>query len=38
VYIQYMPRTLSYVKANLDRYPRFARLQALLAGAVAELR
>ena len=23
VYIQYMPRTLSYVKATLGRYPRF---------------
>ncbi len=28
VYIQYMPRTLRYVRANLDRYPRFARLRA----------
>ena len=25
VYIQYMPRTLSYVRTNLERYPRFAR-------------
>lgn len=30
VYIQYIPRTLSHVKANLARYPRFARLQELL--------
>ena len=30
VYIQYIPRTLAYVKANLAKYPRFARLQALL--------
>jgi len=30
VYIQYIPRTLSYVKANLAKYPRFARLQDLL--------
>jgi hypothetical protein len=38
VYIQYMPRTLSYVKAALGRYPRFGRLQDLLAGGVPELR
>jgi aminoglycoside/choline kinase family phosphotransferase len=38
VYIQYMPRTLSYVKAVLGRYPRFGRLQDLLAGSVPELR
>jgi N-acetylmuramate 1-kinase len=31
VYIQYMPRTLNYVKANLARYPRFARLGGLLS-------
>jgi aminoglycoside/choline kinase family phosphotransferase len=30
VYIQYIPRTLSYVRANLERYPRFGRLQELL--------
>ena len=30
VYIQYIPRTLAYVKANLAKYPRFARLQGLL--------
>jgi aminoglycoside/choline kinase family phosphotransferase len=30
VYIQYIPRTLSYVKTNLDRYPRFARLREIL--------
>ena len=30
VYIQYIPRTLSYVKANLAKYPRFARLRELL--------
>ena len=29
-YIQYIPRTLSYVKANLAKYPRFGRLQELL--------
>jgi aminoglycoside/choline kinase family phosphotransferase len=26
VYIQYIPRTLNYVRANLERYPRFGRL------------
>ncbi len=31
VYIQYIPRTLNYVRANLERYPRFARLRELLA-------
>jgi aminoglycoside/choline kinase family phosphotransferase len=30
VYIQYIPRTLAYVKANLAKYPRFSRLQGLL--------
>ena len=30
VYIQYMPRTLAYVKANLAKYPRFSRLRGLL--------
>ena len=30
VYIQYIPRTLAYVKANLAKYPRFGRLQELL--------
>ena len=30
VYIQYIPRTLSYLKANLTKYPRFARLGGLL--------
>jgi aminoglycoside/choline kinase family phosphotransferase len=31
VYIQYIPRTLSYVRANLERYPRFGRLMELLS-------
>ena len=35
VYIQYIPRTLSYVRTNLERYPRFARLRELL-GALLE--
>ena len=30
VYIQYIPRTVAYVKANLAKYPRFERLQTLL--------
>jgi aminoglycoside/choline kinase family phosphotransferase len=30
VYIQYIPRTLSHVKANLAKYPRFERLRSLL--------
>ncbi|MCC7181398.1 MAG: phosphotransferase [Acidobacteria bacterium] len=37
VYIQYMPRTLSYVSANLGAR-RFGRLRELLAGSIAELR
>jgi N-acetylmuramate 1-kinase len=31
VYIQYIPRTLSYVRTNLERYPRFARFRELLS-------
>lgn len=38
VYIQYMPRTLRYVRANLDRYPRFARLREILAEHLEELK
>ena len=38
VYIQYIPRTLSYVRANLARYSRFDRLRDLLAEHVDELR
>jgi len=38
VYIQYIPRTLSYVRANLERYPRFAGLRTLLAAHVEEVR
>jgi aminoglycoside/choline kinase family phosphotransferase len=30
VYIQYIPRTVAYVKANLAKYPRFERLRGLL--------
>jgi aminoglycoside/choline kinase family phosphotransferase len=38
VYIQYIPRTLSYARANLTRYKRFARLRELLAEYLEELR
>jgi aminoglycoside/choline kinase family phosphotransferase len=37
-YIQYMPRTLEYVRRNFAKYPRFARLQEVLAAQVEELR
>ncbi|HJZ71965.1 MAG TPA: phosphotransferase [Vicinamibacterales bacterium] len=37
VYIKYMPRTLSYARRNLDKYPRFARLRELLAARIDEL-
>ena len=37
VYIQYMPRTLRYVRTNLERYPRFERLRDLLATHIDEL-
>jgi aminoglycoside/choline kinase family phosphotransferase len=30
VYIQYIPRTLAYVKTNLAKYPRFERLRGVL--------
>jgi len=38
VYIQYMPRTLAYVQANLTRNDRFSRLHEILARNVEELR
>jgi hypothetical protein len=38
VYIQYIPRTLNYVRANLAKHARFARLRALLAEHLEELR
>jgi aminoglycoside/choline kinase family phosphotransferase len=38
VYIQYIPRTLSYVRTNLERYPRFGRLHEILGGLVAQLK
>ena len=38
VYIQYIPRTLKYVRDNLEKYPRFSRLRDLLAEHIEELR
>ena len=38
VYIQYIPRTLTYVRTNLERHARFGRLRELLAPALHELR
>jgi hypothetical protein len=38
VYIQYIPRTLNYAKANLAKYPRFGRLRELLSEHLEELR
>jgi N-acetylmuramate 1-kinase len=38
VYIQYIPRTLKYVRDNLERKPRFARLREILATYVEEFR
>jgi aminoglycoside/choline kinase family phosphotransferase len=38
VYIQYIPRTLRYVRDGLARYPRFGRLREILAAHVEELR
>jgi N-acetylmuramate 1-kinase len=37
VYIQYIPRTLNYVRANLAKYSRFGRLQEVLASIIDEL-
>jgi aminoglycoside/choline kinase family phosphotransferase len=38
VYIQYIPRTLASIHANLERYPRFAGLRTVLARHLEELR
>ena len=38
VYIQYIPRTLRYVRDNIDGQPRFERLRELLATYVEEFR
>jgi N-acetylmuramate 1-kinase len=37
VYIKYMPRTLRYVRRNLEKHPRFTRLRELLAARIEEL-
>ena len=37
-YLQYVPRTLGYLKAPLATYPRFNRLRDLLANNLVELR
>jgi aminoglycoside/choline kinase family phosphotransferase len=38
VYIQYIPRTIRYVRQNLTKYPRFARLRDLLSPYIDELK
>jgi hypothetical protein len=38
VYIQYIPRTLRYVRHNLEQMPQFSGLQAVLAELIEELR
>ena len=38
VYIQYIPRTLRYLRTNLARYPRFTQLREILAEYLEELR
>jgi N-acetylmuramate 1-kinase len=38
VYIQYIPRTLRYVRDNLENLPQFGRLRELLAAHVEEFR
>ncbi len=38
VYIQYIPRTLRYVRTNLAAHDRFARLHELLGDLIEELR
>ena len=38
IYIQYMPRTLKYVRNNLEKHSRFSRLREILATHIDELR
>jgi N-acetylmuramate 1-kinase len=38
VYIQYIPRTLRYVRDNLEQLSQFARIRELLGGLVEEFR
>jgi aminoglycoside/choline kinase family phosphotransferase len=37
MYLQYIPRTVQYVRRNLEKYPRFAALRRLLARYLPEL-
>jgi aminoglycoside/choline kinase family phosphotransferase len=37
VYVQYVPRTLRYVRENLRKHPRLAPLRDVLAAALPEL-
>jgi N-acetylmuramate 1-kinase len=37
-YMAYVPRTLGYVRANLEKHARFGRLHSLLAQFLPELR
>jgi aminoglycoside/choline kinase family phosphotransferase len=38
IYIQYIPRTLTYVRNNFEKHARFARLREILSTHVEELR
>jgi N-acetylmuramate 1-kinase len=38
VYIQYIPRTLRYVRSNLEQLPQFGRIRELLATLVDEFK
>jgi len=38
VYIQYIPRTLRYVRKNLDQLPQFGKMRELLGTLVEEFR
>ena len=38
VYIQYIPRTLRYVRSNLEQLPQFAKIRELLGTLVEEFR
>jgi len=38
VYLQYIPRTLRYVRANLLKHARFSRIQEILSAYIEELR
>jgi aminoglycoside/choline kinase family phosphotransferase len=38
VYIQYIPRTLTYARATMDRHARFGRLRELLSEYLDELK